>query len=114
MFKVEVNQSKKILFITVGGFFKEDEGMAFLDEYNKAVKSITPSTYTLALEGESLSTSKTDMLPVLENCMKMYKHTGFKRIVSTQPSSASAFMQLKRLLSEINLKVDFVSNLSSL
>ncbi len=54
------------------------------------------------------------MIPILENCIKMYKATGFKNIVSTPPSSAIAAMQLKRLLSSLNVDIEFVSDLSQL
>jgi hypothetical protein len=114
MYKVEVNNAKKILFITVGGFFQEEDGKNFLNDYNNAVKSIVPSTFTLALESSDLSTSKADMIPILENCMKMYKDTGFKNIISTSPTSPIALMQLKRLLSSLNLNVEFVSDLAQL
>ncbi len=114
MYKVEVNNAKKVLFITVGGFFQEEDGKNFLNDYNNAVKSITPSSFTLALESSELSTSKAEMIPILENCIKMYKSTGFKNIVSTPPSSAIAAMQLKRLLSSLNVDIEFVTDLSKL
>jgi len=110
MYKVEVNNAKKVLFITVGGFFQEEDGKNFLNDYNNAVKS----SFTLALESSELSTSKAEMIPILENCIKMYKATGFKNIVSTPPSSAIAAMQLKRLLSSLNVDIEFVSDLSKL
>ncbi|MEW8994368.1 hypothetical protein [Clostridium sp.] len=114
MYKVEVNNAKKILFIAVGGFFQEEDGKNFLNDYNNAVKSINPSNFTLALESSDLSTSKAEMIPILENCIKMYKATGFKNIVSTPPKSAIAAMQLKRLLSSLNVDIQFISDLSQL
>lgn len=114
MYKIEVKNSKKILFIHVGGFFQEEEAKNFLNDYNKAVKSIIPSNFTLVLESSDLSTSKKEMLPALENCMKMYKNTGFKSIISSEPKSPITLMQLKRLLESINMNVEFVKTLSNL
>jgi len=114
MYKIEVNNAKKILIIHTGGYFQEEEAKNFLNDYKNTVKSIVASDFTLALEGSELSTSKPDMVPVLENCMKMYRDTGFKNIISSEPNSSIAFMQIKRLLHSLNMNIEFVRSLSNL
>jgi hypothetical protein len=58
IFKFEPNNIKKVLTITVGGFFKEEEGKAFLQEYQKNVRSIKPADYSLVVDGTELSNKK--------------------------------------------------------
>ncbi len=114
MFKMELNKEKKLFVITMGGFFREDEGKKFLDDYNTNVKSITPASYTLVLDGSGLLTSKQDMLPVLKNCVSLYKSSGFKSIVSLPPSSKTAEMQLLKAIEEVGTKIKFVDTIDNL
>lgn len=107
MFKIKADESKKVITIEVGGFFKPEEGQAFLDAYNKQAKAINPSNYSVIILGEGLSTSTPEMAAVLENTIKMYKSTGFKKYYGTLPKSASAAMQLKRIVSKCGLDVTF-------
>lgn len=111
MFKIEVNTSKKQVLITVGGFFKEEEGGNFLKDYNTKMKSITPSTYTLALNSEELLASRPDMLPIMKQCMTLYKETGFKEIISNLPTSKISEIQLKKAIDEVGVKINFVKNI---
>lgn len=107
MFKIELNKIKKVLTITVGGFFKEEEGRDFLQDYQSKVNSIKPAEYALIVDGTDLSTSKQDMLPVLSNCMSLYKGTGFKKALGVYPKSVTASIQLKKVASQIGLPMEF-------
>ena len=54
------------------------------------------------------------MLPVLKNCISMYKDTGFKKVVSTLPKSSTAAMQLKKVIKEMNFDATFINSMSEL
>ena len=43
------------------------------------------------------------MIDILDNCLKMYKASGFKKYYTTKPTSPTAWMQLKKLLEENKL-----------
>lgn len=107
MFKIKADERKKVVTIEVGGFFKNEEGQAFLNDYNKQVKAINPSNYSLIILGEGLATSSQEMAVILENTVNMYKSTGFKKYYGTLPKSASASMQLKKVVSKCGLDVTF-------
>lgn len=109
MFKIELNNIKKVLTITVGGFFKEEEGKAFLQEYQKSVGSIKPADYSLVVDGTELLISKQEMVPILENCMMLYKRTGFKKSFGVYPKSPSSAMQLRKVAEKIQLPMEFGS-----
>jgi hypothetical protein len=111
MFKIETTKSKKLLTISVGGFFKENEGIAFLEEYKKNVGSIIPSEYALLVDGTELSTSKPEMLPILSGCLKLYKSTGFKKTYGIFPKSPTATIQLKKLCISSGMDMEFFSTI---
>lgn len=107
MFEMKVDPSKKAFIIKVGGFFREDEAMNFLETYNKHVQSINPSDYTLILLSEDLAVSNQDMLPKLEGIINLYKSAGFKKFYSTYPKSVVAKIQLEKISQKCNFNVSF-------
>lgn len=111
MYKIEKKEAEKQIFITVGGFFKPEDGEAFLADYNKHVNSVQPSNYTLVVDSTDLSASKADMLPILEGCFKLYMSNGFKKIIMINPSSVISKMQMKKLATSISFTGEFVDTL---
>jgi hypothetical protein len=111
MFEIKVDSVKKALIIKVGGFFQEEEAKDFINTYNRNVASIRPSEYNLVLVADELSTSKQEMLPVLEGVINMYKSTGFKNYYSTTPRSVIAKIQLNKVAVKCNMKVTFGGSL---
>ncbi|WP_117170272.1 hypothetical protein [Paraliobacillus sediminis] len=112
MFKVEKNSTRKELIVTVGGFFKEEEGESFLADYNENVKGIVPSSYKLIVDSTDLAASKKDMLPILEACFKLYMSNGFKNIVMINPSSVISKGQMHKLAKVSSFEGVFVDSLA--
>lgn len=107
MFKIETDKVKKTFTVKVKGFFKENEGIDFLDEYKKNTSAITPSEYSLIVDGTELSISKPEMLPILNGCFNLYKSTGFKKNYGLYPKSSRLAFQLKRFCEECHLDMEF-------
>ena len=107
MFEMNVNSQKKAFIVKVAGFFQEEEANRFMEAYNKNINSFKASEYSLILIPDELSTSKPEMLPVLENAVKLYKSSGFKAYYSTTPKSAVTGMQLKRVANNCGIHIIF-------
>ena len=78
-----------------------------MDDYNRKINSINPSEYNFVICGKDLKTSRQDMLPILEQCLKMYKDSKFKRYYSSKPTSPTCFLQLKKLLDKVGIDMNF-------
>lgn len=103
MYTITVNEGKKAFVVETRGFFGEEEGKNFLKEYQEKVGSINPKRYSFIICGKDLKTSSQDMIDILNNCLKMYKDSGFKDYYTTKPVSAVSWMQLQKLLKENRL-----------
>lgn len=114
MFNIKIDGSKKIFIIKVGGYFKQDEVKAFIEDYKKNVKSINPEYYSIAIIGEELITTGPDLVSTLENIVNLYKETGFKKYYGSLPSSPLAAMQLKRIITKCGLDVTFADNIDDI
>ncbi|WP_166243540.1 hypothetical protein [Paenibacillus turpanensis] len=103
--------AEKKLVITVSGFIREEEGEAFLNDYNRHIGMIKPAEYTLIVDSTGLSASKPEMLPVLEGCFRLYMSNGFKKILMVRPSSTISKIQMEKLAKSIDYTGIFVDKL---
>lgn len=103
MYTITINNEKKAFVVETKGFFGEEDGENFLKEYKNKVSSINPKNYNFIICGKDLKTSSQDMIDTLNNCLKMYKASGFKDYYTTKSKSAVAWMQLQKLLKENQL-----------
>lgn len=106
MYSMEINKEKKAFIVRVGGFFKEGEGEKFLEEYQENITKFNPREYNFVICGKDLKTSSQDAVQILDQCLKLYKSTGYKSYYTTMPASPTAKMQLNKLLDANNLKME--------
>lgn len=105
-FSIAVNRAQNIVDAKAFGYFLNEDGVAFVDAYRKAVKTINPGEYTLDFDCTGLKVagkdinSGTDMADVLRGCIEMYKNDGFKLVVFKCGTNALVKGQLKRLIAE--------------
>lgn len=114
MYKIEINEIKKVFIVTVDGFIQEDEGMQFLEDYKNNVSKINPKEYSMIIEGKYLVVSKQEMLPVLGQAISMYIDTGFKKYFGTYPKSAIAKVQLIKIIKDKNFDVIFEDSIEKI
>ncbi|MEK3798823.1 hypothetical protein MHI18_11200 [Peribacillus sp. FSL H8-0477] len=97
MYKFDINVSKKLLEVTVEGFFTPEEAGAYLNEFQQTIKKITPSGYSLFVNGSGQKVVTANLFDELQQAVDFYLSGGFKKVIVALPNSATAGMQIKRL-----------------
>lgn len=110
MFKFDVNPLAKVVTITVGGFFSEQEANDYIAEYQKTVRSLNPASYTLLIDGTEQKLASKNLLEQYQGAVDMYLSSNFKKTIIVLPESAVAVMQIKKLNG--SEKIDFTKSLA--
>lgn len=108
-FNIQNNVSTKTLVCIVEGNMTVQDAATFMNQYNHAVASISPSQYTLTLDCTKLKVSSKESQEKLAACFQMYKQSHFKQIVFHTGNNSILMMQLTRLAHATkleNFKVD--------
>jgi len=78
-YSFQTNSIKREISAVLSGRAESpEEVQKFLDAYQKTVAAVDPSNYTLVLDCKGMSLTSPDMMSELENCMNLYKSSGFK------------------------------------
>lgn len=101
MFNMEVDRSKKLFTINASGFFSEQEGKDFINEYKSKTKEFDPKEFTMILNGRGLKTSTQDVAVQLKDALKLYAQEPFKKKIMIQQASSVGKMQTQRLSKDI-------------
>ncbi|MGE7660379.1 hypothetical protein ACQKL0_01110 [Peribacillus sp. NPDC097264] len=96
-YDININSSKKVIEMFVGGSFTPADAQAFTNDYHKMVGSIDASVYTLEIDCTTMNVVTSQMIPELEGSYKLYKQSGFKKIIFKIKDSTILKMQLARL-----------------
>ena len=81
----------------VSGSFTPADVQNFVKDYQAKVASIDAATYNLDVDCTTMDILKPEMVPSLENSYKMYKESGFNKVIFTINKSAILKMQLNRI-----------------
>ncbi|WP_037283917.1 hypothetical protein [Saccharibacillus sacchari] len=115
-YKIEVDSSRKLFMVTVGGSFQiSDAGglaMAFLMEGSK-IQSQT-SEYTFVADLSKLENVEPSLLDMLEQAFKMYSSIGFKKLYVIESKSATTRQQIREAAEKMNFGGEFVSNMDEI
>jgi hypothetical protein len=96
-FSMSTNRTNNVFEVMVEGTFSQEDAMAFITEYNQEVASFQPEDYVIQLDCTKLNVSSPDVLPMLEQCYRMYKETGFQKVTFTISKNPVLKMQLGRV-----------------
>lgn len=110
MFKFDVNNTNKVVSITVGGFFSEQEANDYIAEFQRTVRSIAPSGYTLLIDGTEQKLASQNLLEQYQGAVDLYLSANFKKTIIVLPQSAVAVMQIKKLRGSD--RINFVKSLA--
>lgn len=110
MFKFNVDNAKKVVTITVGGFFSPEEAGQYIAKYQETIRSITPSAFTLLIDGTEQKLAAKNLIEQYQGAVDMYLSSNFKKNIIVLPASAVAVMQIKALKG--GEKINFVKSLS--
>lgn len=94
---IQVNTIKKVVNINVEGRMTEEDSKIFVSEYNSKMRTINPADYTLEVDCSEMQILPQDMVEDLTNVMKLYKSSGFNKIIYKIKSSTTMKMQLTRI-----------------
>lgn len=104
-YEFKVNQAEKILLIESRGMFSLEDAKNFMDEYKKTITKINPGDYVLIIDSKDIKTANQEVIPLLEDMIKLYVTTPFKKRITIVMDSAVALSQVKRVG-----KDDFTNN----
>ena len=103
IYTMNVNVVEKTIDMTVSGTFTPEKAKQFINDYQQKVSSINASEFILEFDCRDLDVVTKEMIPDLENCLTLYKSSGFKKVEVGIKKSAIISMQLKRLANNVGL-----------
>lgn len=97
--KFKFEKENTTLRIIVKGFFKEEDGKAYMQEYTNQINAMDSSKMDLILDCTELSVTTQDLLPMLQVCFDNYKKDNFKKVTAIikEQNQAILAMQLNKL-----------------
>lgn len=96
-YTIKVNSSKKTVAMRVSGSLTPEDAENFVRDYHKSMNTIDPTTYNLEFDCTTMKVVSREMVPMLEDCYKLYKESGFNKVIFQIKENAMLSMQLKRL-----------------
>jgi hypothetical protein len=97
-YEIKVDRVKKEIKIRVAGSATPEGAQAFINEYNQKTSSVNSQEYNCVADCTDMKVAGTELLPLLESCVKLYKQTGFKKIIFSVGKNPILKMQLSRLI----------------
>lgn len=107
-YAMSLDKTNKQLNVTIGGQFEPDDANSFVKEFIATIATIEASEFILSFDAQELKVSKPEMLPMLEDCFKMYKDFGFKKVVGKVGNNITLKMQLSRIARKAGLDMELV------
>ncbi|OPJ56812.1 hypothetical protein [Alkalithermobacter paradoxus] len=112
MYKIEIIEDRKVILVTVGGYFNETQGKELLEEYKKTTKIYKLKQYSLILDPGGLKSSYEDIAPIIRNSFKTFIKSGFKNIIIIEKETFLDDMKLGKIEKKIFLStVKIISTL---
>lgn len=102
-YTMNVDSGKKTIAMTVSGTFTPEKAKQFINDYEQKLSSINTNEFILEFDCRDLDVVTKEMIPDLENCLMLYKSSGFKKVEVGIKKSAIIAMQLKRLANNVGL-----------
>lgn len=102
-FTMQVDRGRKRFDVMVGGWFTPEDAMNYIADYQKSVVTFNPKEYAISLDCHELKVSPVEMIPLLQQCMEMYKQSGFQKIIINVGNSAIVKMQINRIAKVVGL-----------
>ncbi|KNF08629.1 hypothetical protein CLPU_6c01150 [Gottschalkia purinilytica] len=113
-YTMDLNNVKKYIHLQATGFFTEEDGKSFINDYNKIVKTFSTNDYKLIIDASELKASTPQVADILEVLLRRYIEVPFKQryLVSKSITTKSQF---RRLGSQIpGWDVEYVDDAKSL
>jgi hypothetical protein len=96
-YEMNVDLANKVLHLKAFGFFGEEDGQSFLNDYDKIVKTIPAAEYSLIINVPDLKPSGNKVVDMLGTLLERYMRVPFKKRFLVTKGDAITIMQFKRL-----------------
>lgn len=103
-FNFSINQAKKVFDVTVAGSFNETDAVNFINQYKAKTATFKPTEYIIDLDCTELNVTTQDVVPMLEQCYKMYQESGFSKVTFKIKENTILKMQLNRVARSTHLQ----------
>lgn len=97
MFKITIDEVKKIFDVKAEGFLSMKEAMEFVNDFIKKAKMVPTSNYTLIIDTRELQAGTPEVAENMKNVMRMYIDTPFKNRYAYKLERGIAQMQVERI-----------------
>ncbi len=110
LYSFALDEEKRIFFVKVDGFFKEEDAKIYLSEFQTVVNSINPSRYTLIIDGRGQEEVPSDVVDDIIFVLKLYWMANFKTLIIISPTSPASRIQVENCVNKINFPGVFVDS----
>ena len=97
MSNFKIDSSKNVVVATVQGFFTEAEAAIYLADYQKTVKTVSPSSYSLIVDAREQKKLGVNVVEDMQIAVNFYLTAGFKKVFITELQSETAMSQVRCL-----------------
>lgn len=114
-YEMNVDSVKKVFHLRATGFFAEEDGVSYLNDYDKTVKTFPTKDYALIIDGSQLKPSSPQVAEALGTLLEKYMKIPFKKRFLVTEGNAIAIAQFKRLGGQIpgwNESVQYVNTVN--
>ncbi|MFJ8528410.1 hypothetical protein [Bacillus sp. NPDC094106] len=96
-YKLQANRAQKVFHVSVEGMMSNQDGANFITDYKRNIAGFNPKEYTIELDCTKLNVTSADVLPMLEECYKLYIADGFQKVIFVVSNNTILKMQLNRV-----------------
>ena len=96
MYKIEVLEDKKVVYVVTAGLMKKEEGLEVLNKLKETFKKVKTSQYYLILDSSDFKPSFQEDLGLLQEVIEQYEKTSFIKKFFILPKSTIAKIQARK------------------
>ncbi|WP_144536776.1 hypothetical protein [Bacillus thuringiensis] len=96
-YTLQANRIQKVFHVSVEGSMSSEDGANFIKDYKQKIAGFNPKEYVIELDCTKLNVTSADVLPMLEDCYKLYIADGFTKVIFTISKNVILKMQLSRV-----------------
>lgn len=100
-YQLSEDKLKKVFHAKALGFFTEEDGVAFLRDYDEITKTFPAKEYSLIIDAADLKPSSPDVAKMLGSLLEKYMEVSFKKRFLVTKGNVITISQFKRLGKEI-------------
>ena len=96
-YEMNVDRVNKVLHLKADGFFNEEDGQSFLEDYDRTVQTFPTKEYALIINVPDLKPSGSKVAEMLGTLLQRYMSVPFRKRYLVTKGNTITVMQFKRL-----------------